>query len=101
MKKSRRSFIVKSAACAGFVLTAPFVSANVLSNNEDYSGIHIDDDMCTACGACLEFFPPDECPVEAWEIDSDGYPDINSNCVACGACYEVVDECPVEAFYID
>ena len=51
--------------------------------------VTIDEEKCTACGACVEV-----CPVEALKLVDDKAkvdPDV---CIDCGTC---VDECPVGA----
>ncbi len=45
----------------------------------------INEDDCTACGACSEV-----CPVGAINVEDVAHVD-NDECVECGAC---VDECP-------
>ena len=48
----------------------------------------VDQDKCTACGACES-----ACPVEAIKVNDKAKVD-EETCIDCGAC---VDECPVEA----
>jgi ferredoxin len=48
----------------------------------------VDEETCTACGACAEVCPVDAITVEdAAKVDAEA-------CTECGAC---VEECPVEA----
>jgi len=48
----------------------------------------VDEETCTACGACAEVCPVDAITVEdAAKVDAE-------LCTECGAC---VEECPVEA----
>jgi len=48
----------------------------------------VDEETCTACGACAEVCPVDAITVEdAAKVDAEA-------CTDCGAC---VEECPVEA----
>lgn len=50
--------------------------------------VTIDEEKCTACGACI-----DSCPVAA--LSMNGKAKVNADeCIDCGTC---VDECPVEA----
>ncbi len=98
---SRRSFILKSVACTGFVLSGSLASAKILSNNEV---VYLDEDACIGCEVCYDgdFFLVDDCPVAAWWIDSDGFPHIETDlCIDCGVCAETLAECPVEAIYYD
>ena len=48
----------------------------------------IDEETCTACGACAEV-----CPVDAITVEDVAKVD-GELCTECGAC---VEECPVEA----
>ena len=48
----------------------------------------IDEEKCTACGACAEI-----CPVDAITVEDKAVVDADT-CIDCGTC---VDECPVEA----
>ncbi len=48
----------------------------------------VDEDICTACGACAEV-----CPVEAITTEDTAKVDPGS-CNECGAC---VEECPLDA----
>ena len=50
--------------------------------------VTIDEEKCTACGACI-----DTCPVAALKLDGKAKVDPDT-CIDCGTC---VDECPVEA----
>jgi ferredoxin len=52
----------------------------------------IDEETCTACGACAEV-----CPVDAITVDEVAKVDAEL-CSECGAC---VDECPVEAISLE
>jgi ferredoxin len=52
----------------------------------------IDEETCTACGACAEV-----CPVDAITVDESAKVD-SELCSECGAC---VDECPVEAISLE
>jgi len=52
----------------------------------------IDEETCTACGACAEV-----CPVDAITVDDVAKVDAEL-CSECGAC---VDECPVEAISLE
>ncbi len=52
----------------------------------------IDEETCTACGACAEV-----CPVDAISVDESAKVDAEL-CSECGAC---VDECPVEAISLE
>lgn len=52
----------------------------------------IDQENCTACGACAEV-----CPVEAISVDDTAKVD-RELCTGCGAC---VDECPVDAISLE
>jgi NAD-dependent dihydropyrimidine dehydrogenase PreA subunit len=52
----------------------------------------IDEETCTACGACAEV-----CPVDAITVDESAKIDAEL-CSECGAC---VDECPVEAISLE
>jgi ferredoxin len=52
----------------------------------------IDEESCTACGACAEV-----CPVDAITVDESAKVDAEL-CSECGAC---VDECPVEAISLE
>jgi len=41
--------------------------------------------LCTGCGICVE-----ECPVDAIELNADGFAEINENeCIRCGRCHDV------------
>jgi ferredoxin len=48
----------------------------------------VDEETCTACGACAEV-----CPVDAITVEDSAKVDAEA-CTECGAC---VEECPVEA----
>jgi ferredoxin len=48
----------------------------------------VDEETCTACGACAEV-----CPVDAITVEDSAKVDTEA-CTECGAC---VEECPVEA----
>ena len=48
----------------------------------------VDEETCTACGACVEV-----CPVDAITVEDSAKVDAEA-CTECGAC---VEECPVEA----
>lgn len=50
--------------------------------------VTIDEEKCTACGACV-----DSCPVDALKIDGKAKVDPET-CIDCGTC---IDECPEEA----
>jgi Fe-S-cluster-containing hydrogenase component 2 len=50
--------------------------------------VTIDDEKCTACGACAEV-----CPVDAITVEDTAVVDADT-CIDCGTC---VDECPVDA----
>lgn len=50
--------------------------------------VTIDEEKCTACGACVEV-----CPVEALKLEDKAKVDPDT-CIDCGTC---VDECPVGA----
>lgn len=50
--------------------------------------VTIDEEKCTACGACVEV-----CPVEALKLEDKAKVDPDT-CIECGTC---VDECPVGA----
>jgi len=50
--------------------------------------VTIDQEKCTACGACVE-----ACPVDAIKLEDKAKVDPET-CIDCGTC---VDECPVEA----
>lgn len=50
--------------------------------------VTIDEEKCTACGACV-----DSCPVDAITVDDVAVVD-EDTCIDCGTC---VEECPVEA----
>jgi len=52
----------------------------------------IDEEACTACGACV-----DECPYGALEMKGDVVT-VNEKCTFCGAC---IDVCPVEALSLE
>lgn len=52
----------------------------------------VDEETCTACGACAEV-----CPVDAISVDESAKVD-SELCSECGAC---VDECPVEAISLE
>ncbi|MCK4366025.1 MAG: 4Fe-4S binding protein [Thermoplasmatales archaeon] len=54
--------------------------------------VTIDEEKCTACGACVEV-----CPVEALKIDSKCKVDADT-CIDCGTC---VDECPEGAISLE
>jgi ferredoxin len=54
--------------------------------------VKIDEETCTACGACAEV-----CPVDAISVDESAKVD-SELCSECGAC---VDECPVEAISLE
>ena len=50
----------------------------------------IKQEMCTGCRLCIE-----ECPVEAIELNSDGFAEIDeAECIRCGQCHDV---CPQDA----
>jgi ferredoxin len=52
----------------------------------------VDEDTCTACGACVEVCPADAITVEdAAKVDAE-------LCTECGAC---VEECPLEAISLE
>jgi ferredoxin len=52
----------------------------------------VDEDACTACGACAEICPADAITVEdSAKVDSE-------LCTECGAC---VEECPLEAISLE
>jgi ferredoxin len=52
----------------------------------------VDEDTCTACGACAEVCPADAITVEdSAKVD----PEL---CTECGAC---VEECPLEAISLE
>lgn len=51
----------------------------------------IDEETCTACGACAEV-----CPVDAITVEDSAKVDAEA-CTECGAC---VEECPVEAIVL-
>ena len=50
--------------------------------------VTIDEEKCTACGACAEV-----CPVDAITVEDTAVVDADT-CIDCGTC---VDECPVDA----
>ncbi len=51
---------------------------------------HIDPDLCSACGACI-----DRCPPEALKLGDDGFPQVNRDrCFGCAAC---ATGCPSQA----
>ena len=54
--------------------------------------VTIDEEKCTACGACVE-----ACPVEALKIDGKCKVDADT-CIDCGTC---VDECPEGAISLE
>lgn len=54
--------------------------------------VAIDEEKCTACGACVE-----ACPVEALKIDGKCKVDADT-CIDCGTC---VDECPDGAISLE
>ena len=54
--------------------------------------VTIDEEKCTACGACVE-----ACPVEALKIDGKCKVDADI-CIDCGTC---VDECPEGAISLE
>ena len=52
----------------------------------------VNEETCTACGACAEV-----CPVDAIKVEDSAKVDSEA-CTECGAC---VEECPVEAIALD
>ncbi|HVN24217.1 MAG TPA: 4Fe-4S binding protein [Syntrophorhabdales bacterium] len=52
----------------------------------------VDEETCTACGACAEV-----CPVDAITVEDSAKIDAEA-CTECGAC---VEECPVEAIKLE
>ena len=52
----------------------------------------VDEETCTACGACAEV-----CPVDAITVEDSAKVDTEA-CTECGAC---VEECPVEAIKLE
>lgn len=59
-----------------------------MNEEVDIMAIEIDEETCTACGACA-----DVCPVDAITVEDVAKVD-EDTCIDCGTC---VEECPVEA----
>jgi ferredoxin len=67
-----------------------FASADIFQKlREDNMVARINEDTCTACGACIQV-----CPVEAIKLDFGSVKVDPNQCTGCGTC---VEECPVEA----
>lgn len=63
-------------------------SSPIYQNLSHYE-LNYDKDACIQCGACV-----DRCPMEAIELDADGYPAVTGICLRCGQCGMV---CPAAA----
>ena len=57
--------------------------------NFSHYNLMYDKDACLKCGACVE-----RCPLQAIEMDDEGYPTVSGVCVRCGQCAYI---CPVDA----
>ncbi len=69
-----------------------YVSSNSIFEEGIRMPAKVDEETCTACGACAEV-----CPVDAITVEDSAKVDAE-NCTECGAC---VEECPVEAIKLE